>query len=157
MQDDVFTLELPFVGPLTRLRVRSDGAGASPDWLLDWVAVTVAAPQAGQQPKQQQQQRQQLEGENTEQPRGVETQEDWQQPRTWWFVARRWLDPATGLEAALDARDAPPDGDARHEGAHYTVTVRTSDIRRALAAPRAGLLRESARTLVGTGRAAGRR
>jgi PLAT/LH2 domain len=36
---DVFTVEAPHVGSLSRLRIGHDDTGPSPDWYLEWVVV----------------------------------------------------------------------------------------------------------------------
>jgi len=106
---------LPDVGvPLRRLSVRSDNAGASPAWHLDWVAVTAAINDGPPPHHHYKQQQQRMVGQKVE-------------GRTWWFVAQRWLDETRGLEVQLDAQDAPPVAAADQQ--LYTLSAHTSDIR----------------------------
>ncbi len=102
-REDTFVVELADVGVPRRLGVRSDGAGASPGWCLEWVSLTLNTHGSGQQ-----------------QPTRAAP--------CWWFVAgERWLDAKTGLEVWLEAQDGGPKS---LEGSKaYTVTVHTSDIR----------------------------
>lgn len=108
LQEDVFTLRLPGIGPLRQLGVRSDGAGDAPAWHLDTVCVEATLADGHS-----------IKGRHEHPGLG-----------TWWFAARRWLDSARGLEVLLDAAEgAPPPASGAGSSVLYSVTVVTSDIR----------------------------
>ena len=120
--EDAFELRAPDIGALRRLGVRSDGAGESPAWWLDWVRVDAAAAAAPPPPS----------GINSSSSSrgGLGPQEVASAPQPAWFVARRWLDAAHGLEVELDAQSRPPPGDGDSGSqALYCVEVHTGDVR----------------------------
>jgi hypothetical protein len=108
LQEDVFTVLLPDVGPLTHLGVRSDGSGQHPAWHLEKVCVQGQVPGSHALDTPQGQQQQQLHA-------GAPV----------WFSAQRWLDAAHGLEMLLPALAEDPGLNL----VPYRVQVYTSDIK----------------------------
>eukprot|EP00878_Enallax_costatus_P043853 GHUV01051949.1.p1 GENE.GHUV01051949.1~~GHUV01051949.1.p1 ORF type:complete len:660 (+),score=218.20 GHUV01051949.1:276-2255(+) len=121
-KEDAFTLQLPDLGMLTHLGVKSDGTGQGPAWHLDKVCIippavpsALAAPAQGKTANSLQPGRRGSSG-NTGLPG---------QPV--WFVARRWLDVVHGLEVLLEVQAADP----AKSLVQYQVEVHTSDVKNA--------------------------